>query len=687
MKHKNNLMASMLTAAVTVATVGSLPAWAQPKLNNAFGDHMVLQRSNQSANDKTVIWGMSSPGANVVASVAGVSGEATADATGKFRVVLDDLKAGGPHTLVVSDATGKVEYSNVLIGDVYFASGQSNMEWRLNSTKNAAMEIADSTHPTIRLLLIRRATSVEGPKTDVTAKWSMCDPTTTPEFSAVAYFFGRELQTAVMEDGKPVPIGLVQGAWGGTAAEVWTPRAALENHEMFAQRVKDADAGVARYPEARKAWEQSVKEWDANSMQTDPGDPAGTGDLAAADFDDSSWKTMTQPKRWEDDGLAIDGAVWFRKEFFVDAATAAAGGDLLLPAIDDCDVTYINGAKVGETPPSATSMTVARKYEVKPGVLKAGRNVVAVRVFDRSQMGGFVSWIGSMKLVAGNTEIDLSGAWKYLVTVQLAPRNAGPRPPEPIGPNSPAVPATLYNAMVAPVIDMSLKGVIWYQGESNAGRAEAYATLFPLMINQWREKFGRNEPGDELPFLWVQLANYTPAKPEPGESDWAELREAQTKTLSLPKTGQAVTIDIGEARDIHPRNKQDVGKRLALAAMKVVYGMDVVYSGPMYEQMNVDGGKIRLSFEHAAGLNAKGGKPTGFAIAGSDRKWVWAEAKIEGNEVVVWSDAVKEPVAVRYGWATNPQEGPSTANLYNAAGLPASPFRTDDWPGVTVGKR
>ena len=515
----------LLLGFIALALAGCFTAHAQPRLSNAFGDHMVLQRG-----DRTVVWGQSAPGTTIQASIAGVSSTATADTTGKFRVVLGGLKAGGPHTLVVSDATGKVEYQDVLIGDVYIASGQSNMQVQMQRMVDADKQVADSTHPRIRLLPVKFATSVLEPKTDIGNTWVLCGPESTPRFSAVAYYFARELQTVVKEDGQPVPIGMIQSVWGGTPAEAWTPRPALESHPMFAQRVKDADAAILNYPQARPQWQEQVKKWE-------------------------------------------------------------------------------EGGKKGE------------------------------------------------------------------------------RPVEPLNEKSANVPGTLFNAMIAPLTDMGLTGVIWYQGEANARRAEAYATLFPLMINQWREKFGRSEPGNELPFIWVQLANFQRPTPEPSEHAWAELRESQTKTLALPKTGQALAIDIGEAGDIHPRNKLDVGKRLAKVAMKMIYGADVAHSGPMYRQMAVDGAKVRLSFDFADGLTSRGAKPSGFAIAGGDRKWVWAEAVIDGGDVIVWSDAVKQPVAVRYGWSVNPFDGAYPANLYNAAGLPACPFRTDDWPGLTTGIR
>jgi sialate O-acetylesterase len=309
--------------------------------------------------------------------------------------------------------------------------------------------------------------------------------------------------------------------------------------------------------------------------------------------------------------------------------------------------------------------------------------VIAVRVFDSAGEGGFGGG-GKMTLGPAGTKptdlMPLAGQWSYKVESGLEPKHPdwGSRP-EPPGPNNQNSPSVLYNAMIAPLVPFAIRGAIWYQGEANAGRAYQYRTLFPTMIRNWRKAWGEGE----FPFYFVQLANWQPLKPEPGESEWAELREAQMMTLREPQTGMAVIIDIGDTNDIHPRNKLDVGHRLAAWALANTYGEKVETSGPLYKSFAVEGDKIRVRFTHAVGLKtADGGPLKGFAIAGEDHKFVWAEARIEGNDVVVWNKDVTKPVAVRYAWADNP-----ICNLYNKAGLPASPFRTDTWPGVTFARK
>jgi sialate O-acetylesterase len=389
---------------------------------------------------------------------------------------------------------------------------------------------------------------------------------------------------------------------------------------------------------------------------------------------------MDLPQQFETAGLLIDGAVWFRR--VLELPESWAGKDLVLnlTPIDDQDITYFNGKKVGsigrETP---NSYMVPRKYVVPGSLVHGGRNVIAVRVFDSAGEGGF-SRGGAMSIGPNEGEvISLRGAWDYKVELALEPKHPdwGSRP-EAVGVSNQNNPSVLYNAMIAPLVPFAIRGAIWYQGESNAGRAYQYRTLFPIMIRNWRSAWGH-----DFPFYFVQLANWHANKAEPDESDWAELREAQTMTLREPQTGMAVTIDIGDENDIHPRNKLDVGRRLAAWALAGTYGEKVIPSGPLFDRFTVEGDWVRIRFKHGVGLKTSDGGPVkGFAIAGEDRRFVWADARIDGDAVIVSSPKVLKPVAVRYGWADNP-----IANLYNGAGLPASPFRTDDWPGITAAHR
>jgi sialate O-acetylesterase len=419
-------------------------------------------------------------------------------------------------------------------------------------------------------------------------------------------------------------------------------------------------AAAARKQGKAAPFDEQIAQWWAKN---DPGSAGGLGwaDPAA---DDSSWKTMNLPAAWEGAGLpGFDGVVWFRRIVELPEAWAGREAVLHLGPIDDIDTTWVNGTKVGET----GVWTAPRDYKVPAKVLKAGRNVVAVRVLDTGGGGGIYGQPGQMKLSGSGEEVALAGAWKYKDSVPLG--KCGPVPARPDQGN-PNVVTVLYNGMIAPILPAAIRGAIWYQGESNAGKPAQYRTLLPTMIRDWRGRFS----GGEFPFLIVQLANFMAVQTRPSEGGWAELREAQLWTAqNVPKTGLAVITDIGDAADIHPKNKQDVGKRLALNALAIAHGRKLVCSGPIYREMKARDGKIELRFDHVGGgLVARGDALKGFAIAGEDGAFEWADAVIEGDAVVVSSPKVPRPAAARYGWASNP-----IGNLFNREGLPASPFRTD----------
>jgi sialate O-acetylesterase len=507
----------------SLALVGLLTAasaGADVKLPAIIGDNMVLQQGM-----KPPIWGWADPGEKVTVSLNGKEISSTADSQGRWQVKLPKMKAGGPYDVTIS-GKNTITLHNVLVGEVWVGSGQSNMEFGVGGANNAQQEISSAHFPQIRMFTVAKKVGTE-PLADVEGHWVECSPQTVGGFSAVAYFFGRDLHQKL-----GVPVGLIHTSWGGTPAEAWTSRPTLEADSDLRYMVENWDKQIADYPKTLADYNQRVKDWQDES---DKARAAGTLEPKKPD----------QPQ-------------------------------------DPRDNPWLTGG--------------------------------------------------------------------------------------------------LYNAMIAPLIPYSIKGAIWYQGESNADRAYQYRKLFPTMIRNWRQAWGEGD----FPFLFVQLANWMNVKPEPSEDAWAELREAQSKTLALPKTGMAVIIDIGDAADIHPKDKQDVGHRLALAAYKVAYGQDLVYSGPTYKSMKVEGDKIRLRFTHVGGglVAREGGALKGFEIAGADRKFVWADATIDGDSIVVSSSQVQKPVAVRYAWAANPMN-----NLANKEGLLASPFRTDDWPGVTVGKR
>jgi sialate O-acetylesterase len=485
-------------------------------------------------------------------------------------------------------------------------------------------------------------------------RWESANPTSVLWFSAVGYFFAESLFEQYH-----VPIGLINASLGGSPAESWMSEEALKaypRHLETAQEFKNA----AYADSIRKADQERADAWYRLLWRTDKGlhdnvkwfDPA---------YDDSAWPAMTVPAFWAEGGLGpVNGAVWFRKDFEVPASMTGQPARLLLGRIVDADSVFINGRFVGWT----SYQYPQRDYLVSGDILKPGKNTIIVRVINLKDKGGFVK-DKPYRLTAGGQIIDLSGEWRYRLGATMEPLT------------DPTFiqwqPTGLYNGMLAPLLNCSIKGVIWYQGESNTGRGKEYEKLFPDLIADWRRSWQRGD----FSFLFVQLPNFLESKPEPSESGWAELREAQLKALAVPNTGMAVAIDLGEWNDVHPLNKEDVGKRLALTARKTAYGeKDLVVSGPLFQSTRTEGDQLMLTFSNiGGGLVVKGGgELKHFAIAGPDHQFVWAKAKIDGDRVVVWSDRVSHPVFVRYAWADNPDG----ANLYNREGLPASPFRAGD---------
>lgn len=679
---RNALVMAGRVSAVVAASVLSASSLARStadaglRLSPMFGDHMVLQREVRAP-----IWGWAAPGQKVSVRVLAPDNVptqapdkffsqpvvATADRDGKWMARLREMPAGGPWQVVV-EAGETVTLSDVYFGDVWICSGQSNMEQGIGVSQNPVEEIAAADHPRLRLMTVPKTVAFS-PQSTHGGTWAVCTPESVAKggwggFSAVAYYFGRQLLQDV-----DVPIGLVSTCWGGTVAEAWTSAEALSAMKEFRpaiQQVRAAAQNLAREMETQKVRMEAWFKWN------DPG-TSESPPWQSPDLDESMWKPAAVPGAWESAGLPdFDGLVWYRAEFVLTESQAAGGATLSLGAIDDADTTFVNGVEVGNT----SVWDAPRSYSIGGSVLKRGRNVVAIRVLDTGGAGGLTGPAEALFVeLADGRRVPLEG-WKVRVAKPLA--RCSPVPVQ-LG-NNPNIATVLYNGMIAPVAPFAIKGAIWYQGESNAGRAYQYRELLPTLIKDWRSRFG---VGD-FPFLIVSLANYMKRQPEPSEDWWAELREAQAMTAARFKNvGLAIAIDIGDADDIHPKNKQDVGKRLALQARRLAYGQTLAYSGPVYRSMKVVGNTIELSFDCAFnGLVARGDRLKGFAIAGADRKFVWADARIEGDRIVVSSPQVAKPVAVRYAWAANPD-----CNLYNGAGLPAVPFRTDQWPGLTAKSR
>jgi sialate O-acetylesterase len=522
------------------------------------------------------------------------------------------------------------------------------------------VEMADANYPFIRHVDIANAIS-DKPLEDVskTNGWQAAIGSDIAEFTAVGYFFARELYKQLH-----VPIGLVNTTWGGTDVETWTSKEALLASDEFKEMMKNARTlNIDSINKMRK-------ELLLKNIQKLQGDFQGNvSDVSWKEpsFDDSRWPEMKIPGLWEERGLAdLDGIVWFRKTIDVNAADAGKAATISLSVIDDNDESYLNGVKIGAT----KGYNIKRVYQVPAGILKEGKNVIAVRVEDTGGGGGIWGDSTDLTFSVDRKTQSLKGPW--LFQVQSILNNGSFN-----NPNS--FPSLLYNAMINPLINFPIKGAIWYQGENNASRAFQYRKAFPLMITDWRAKW---KEGD-FPFYFVQLAGFNAANGNSKNgSTWAELREAQAKTLSLPNTGMAVTADIGEEKDIHPKNKQDVGKRLAVVALNKTYGMQNVYNGPQYKSMKVEGNKVVIDFNKTGGdlfTNDVYGYLKGFEVAGPDKKFYYARAFIQGDEVIVSCDSVSQPVAVHYAWA----DYPGDANLYNKEGFPAEPFRTDSWKGIT----
>ena len=628
---------------------------------------MVLQR-----DEPLSLRGSSVSGDRITVRFASQVKTVVADEDGSWRVELDPMPAcAEPAQLAVeSEKEGaRLTLSDVLVGDVWLASGQSNMWWLLRDSFQAEKETAAATLPILRFLSVPNRASLK-PAAEIEASWQRCEPSTASAFSAVAYHFGKMLQQEL-----GVPIGLVHASWGGTRIEAWTSRASLTTDPAGLVEIREAEEGP-HDPAERADWAEYAADpvaWERHHVPADPGNISHAKGWADPGFDDSSWGTMEVPGKWQDSGHSYSGVFWFRRT--VDLPGQWEGKDLILQlgACDKHDTTYFNNIPVGGLGwEVADAWCTPRSYRIPGHLVRAGRNVIATRIYSYMTDGGLIGPSDAMALApadaAGQPPILLTGTWRFAVE-----HNFGPviSPVAPYGQNNPNTPCILFDNMIRPLSSFGIRGVIWYQGESNADRARAYRDLFPLMIRDWRATF--QKPG--LPFLFVQLANYTAPQQEAVESSpWAELREAQLLTLQVPGTAMAVAIDIGEANDIHPRNKREVGRRLALAALSEVYGREVEGSGPMLAGHRVEGQAIRLLFSHAgSGLKSSDGQPLRtFAVAGPDGRFVLAEATIEGKTLLVRGDGVTCPAAVRYGWATNP-----ACNLVNSVGLPASPFRTD----------
>ena len=662
-----------------VVTISTLTLQAEVKLPALFSEHAVLQKTAQ-----VPVWGKADPGEKVTVSLDGHTASATAVADGKWSVNLDLKDCGqGPFEMVV-EGKNKISIPDVVVGEVWVASGQSNMQFILKNEMGATEEIAKSANPLLRQFIVKPTASKE-PLDDVSGKWMLSSPENAGNFSAVAYFFSKKLQSELK-----VPVGVIHSSWGGTCVEAWTRAEALDSVPFLKQWRESLVKQDAEYPAIKKAWLEQVSAWIKDTNREDRPTPDASA-FSGLDMDISSWVPVKLPGDIKAAGLPNSGAVWIRKEITLPKQT---GNLAFYMNIDGIESVYWNGKKITETTFQSYDGPQIRNssaYQIPLNDILEGKNVLSFRLYEPLSPAKFT---GNTKL----GQMTLDGEWLAKAEYEFPAPPTDKPTPKPLPGGGLIAPqnfgASLYNGMINPLIPYAIRGVIWYQGESNANRAVDYRIAFPLMISDWRNQWQRGD----FSFYFCQLANFKDKVNQPTDQNWPLLREAQEKAFALPNTGEAILIDVGESADIHPRNKKDPGERLARVALAKDYGQKIPYAGPMYDSVKIDGAKAIVRFKNAeTGLvarplpetysveslknktaplvrNSPGSELEGFAICGEDKKWYWADAKIAGDTVIVTSDKVPAPVAVRYAWADNP-----TCNLYNGADLPASPFRTDNY--------
>lgn len=616
----------------------STSACADIKLPQLISNRMVLQRDVELK-----VWGWANAEEKVTLSFNGKKLKSKAGKDGKWLIVLPSMKAGGPYSMTFT-GQNTITLKDILIGDVYFCAGQSNMVLAMERLKeNYPNEVKNDNFPEIRNFFIPTKSDVTKEYDDLPkGEWKSAQGQGLLEFGGVTYFFAKKLYQKYK-----VPIGIINSSVGGTPIEAWMSQDAFNEFPVIQSQIKN--------------FRDTVYMNRLNKISA-----AAPSPRAAPSYVPKTWHKFWMPGYWADQGVRnLNGVLYFKKEIEVPASMTGMQAKLFIGRIIDSDSTFVNGTFVG----NITYQYPPRRYNVPANLLKPGKNVILIKVTNTTGKGGFVPE-KNYSLQANGQIIDLRGEWVYQVAQVFARTTfsaSSSNAPRPIVAQS--APTGLYNTMVAPAIQYGIKGFLWYQGETNVGKPKEYVQLLPTLISDWRSKWNLGN----IPFLYTQLPNYMEVDYSPVESDWAQMRQSQLQTLSVTNTGMPVALDVGEWNDIHPLNKKDVGERFALWAEYLVYkDRNLVYSGPIYKTAMAKGNKVILSFDHVgSGLIARNEPELYyFAIAGADKKYVWAKAKIEGNTVVVWNDAISNPVSVRYAWADNP-EG---ANLYNAEGLPASPF-------------
>lgn len=633
---------------------------AQLHVSPYFKDHIVLQR-----NCENKIWGTAQGKETIKIEIEGKIIKTKANKKGKWQISIPEFKEGGPYTINIQSETNEIVVRDVLFGDVWLCSGQSNMEYAVKAFSWSETEMKQATNNQIRFFEVpNRFDEIPVEELPENVEWKLATGNSLGNLSAVAYWFSKNVQT---ESG--VPIGLITADWSGTALEPWMPMESLQEFSQFDEVIEYLKKDPKSHKQIDKEFQEYLtSEWGPKYYYK------GIGldeKWYTEETDYSQWDTINLPCWWENAGIGLedyDGSIWFRTSFDLPEGFQESEFLIDLNLIKDYDMLWINGVKIGETYGDQNW----RHYWAKRSILKEKNNSLVIRVFNLKGYGG----MNFHPLWA--TPI-LKGDWLYRKGRNIK----GESIPEPrIVNKSPfAYPGAIYNAMIYPLINMQIKGAIWYQGESNAGRAKEYADLFPAMLKGWRKAFDQGN----FPFYFVQLANFGKEAKFPEENDWAEIRESQKALLQLPNTGMAVTIDVGEENNIHPANKMEVGKRLALHALKNEYGKNVIANAPEFKKMSIVGDSIVVEIETFGSqlhCTDKYGYVKGFAIAAANEDFVWAKAILRNNKILVYSNKVKNPKHIRYAWSKNPGK----LNLYNTNNLPLCPFRTDDRKGITDGR-
>ncbi len=636
-------------SSLALSSTASAQSASALRVARIFSDGVILQRGVPIQ-----IWGWASPGAEVTVRLQNFTRRTVALRDSTWQLALPPRAVKDSGSIVVSGNHSTLTIHDVKFGDVWIASGQSNMEWKLSDADGGAAEAARAIDGLLRQFKIPNGWSWEPEKDLAGGAWSLGNTNAVGDFSAVAYFFAKELRREI-----GVPIGIINSAWSGAAIEPYMSRRAQQLTDSSWNAIIAAEVKYGRTVRDKLM----LKLGDLPT--SDAGMSNGAASWAAPDLDDAAWKTLPVPGAWERNGYAgLDGVVWLRTSFDLAADDLTRPVVLVLGKVDDDDITWVNGVEAGRT----SGYFRDRRYVIPPAALRAGRNVLTVRVTDGTGDGGIMASAGEPFVEVGGGRRSLAGTWKMRVGIASFHEDAQ---------HVNKIPTGAYNRMIHPLVKFPIKGVIWYQGESNANndaQATAYRAQFASLIRSWRSEF--NYGTSSFPFLWVQLPNYgAPSREPPASGGWALIREAQSAALALSNTAQVVTIDVGDATNLHPTNKQPVGERLALAARAIAYRQPIEYSGPTYRSHVVKDGKIIVTFNHDFGLRVTYGPEhrSEFALAGADRKFQWADAKVENNRVVVWAPGVPSPMYVRYAYSNSPQN----ATVFNALKLPASPFRTD----------